>query len=233
MSGVRISWLMLARNEACRRAAVSACWRASSAAARASGFEAPPDCQDLIEPIDQGGRRLLATLDSVLDFTQIEAGTYTLTVGPVDAAAAVRSVGTLFQARADAGGIALTVDAPEALPVLADGAALDRALANLVGNAIKFTREGSVAVAARVEGGAAVLTVTDTGVGIDAAFLPHLFHEFRQESEGEGRAFEGNGLGLAITHRLVTAMGGAIAVESEKGRGTTFRVTLPLADGAA
>jgi signal transduction histidine kinase len=70
--------------------------------------------------------------------------------------------------------------------------------------------------------------VTDTGVGIDASFLPFLFDEFRQESEGESRNFEGSGLGLSITKRLVELMGGTISAESRKGEGSTFTVRLPL-----
>ncbi|HLA63035.1 MAG TPA: ATP-binding protein, partial [Rhodothermales bacterium] len=112
-------------------------------------------------------------------------------------------------------------------PARADRAALGRVLVNLIGNAIKFTEHGGVTVTAGTGADGVYLRVTDTGVGIAAAFLPHLFDEFKQESEGHERTHEGNGLGLAITKRLVVLMGGTIVVESAPGHGSTFTVTLP------
>jgi signal transduction histidine kinase len=109
----------------------------------------------------------------------------------------------------------------------ADPSCLHRILCNLVGNAIKFTREGEVGVELSAEGDAAVVRVHDTGIGIDTRFLPHLFEDFKQESTGWGRHHEGTGLGLAITKRLVELMGGTIAVESAKDAGSTFTVRLP------
>src|SRR5690606_10575836 len=84
-----------------------------------------------------------------------------------------------------------------------------------------------------VSDGKGLVHVTDTGVGISRAFLPHVFQEFKQESAGLGRNFEGSGLGLALSQRLVGMMGGAILVESEEGKGSTFTVALPLANGAS
>jgi len=99
---------------------------------------------------------------------------------------------------------------------------------NLVSNAVKFTDEGMIRVGLATEGDWLRLQVQDTGVGIDPKFLPHIFEEFRQENNGLTRAHQGSGLGLAITHRLVEMMGGRIEVQSEKGKGTTFTVWLPL-----
>ena len=109
-----------------------------------------------------------------------------------------------------------------------DRSALNRILHNLVGNAIKFTEEGEVVVSVEQEGVNARIEVRDTGVGIEQNFLPHLFEAFKQESAGLARQFEGSGLGLSITLRLVERLGGHIGVESVKGRGTTFSVVLPL-----
>ena len=108
----------------------------------------------------------------------------------------------------------------------ADRKALHRIVTNLVDNAVKFTDEGGVTVGVNAEGGAVRVRVVDTGVGISPEFLPHLFDEFKQESEGYARTHEGNGLGLAITRRLVELMGGGIRAESTPGAGSAFTVTL-------
>ena len=189
---------------------------------------------DLLEPIEMGGERLLATLNSVLDFAQFEAGEVTLETAPLDLTAEARSIAALFGPRAEEAGLAFSVDAPAA-PVyaLASRGAASRALTNLVSNAIKFTREGAVSVRVREASGAAEVSVTDTGQGIAEEFLPDLFEPFRQESSGNARRHEGSGLGLAITQRLVLAMDGSISVDSVPGEGTTFTVRLPLAEPPA
>ena len=105
--------------------------------------------------------------------------------------------------------------------------ALLRVLSNLLANAVKFTHEGHVELRLNIDGDDLELQVEDTGIGIDGKFLPHVFEDFRQESSGLARDYEGNGLGLGITRRLVALMGGGISVESEKGRGTTFSIVLP------
>ena len=110
--------------------------------------------------------------------------------------------------------------------VRADRGALHRIVVNLVSNAIKFTPSGSVTVSVSDEANRAVLRVADTGIGISETFRPHLFEAFRQESEGEARYYEGNGLGLSITRRLVDMLGGTIEVDSTKHVGSTFTVRL-------
>ena len=189
--------------------------------------EVPEDALDLVLGIENGGRRLLSTLNSVLDLAQIDAGGGALRPAPLDLPAHLAASVALLRPGAQAKGLALTLDAPPALAAVLDAGALDRVLTNLVGNAVKFTDAGSVTVALRADGPDAVLTVADTGIGIEAAFLPDLFSEFRQESEGHARSHEGSGLGLAITRRLVEMMGGTVGVTSEKGTGTTFTVRVP------
>src|SRR5690606_15444560 len=108
-----------------------------------------------------------------------------------------------------------------------DRSCLHRILNNLVGNAVKFTREGAVSVEVEGTEDTVSLTVRDTGVGIAKEFLPHLFDDFKQESTGLKRSHEGSGLGLAITKKLVEMMGGKISVESIKGIGSAFSVTFP------
>jgi signal transduction histidine kinase len=104
-------------------------------------------------------------------------------------------------------------------------------LSNLVSNAIRFTPRGTVSLHLWREGDRALLAVSDTGVGIDPSFEPHIFEPFRQESEGSARTHEGSGLGLSITRQLLEHMRGSIEVESTKGVGSTFTVQLPLWQG--
>ena len=189
--------------------------------------EVADDQQDLVQGIDSGGRRLLTTLNSILDLAALDAREHALTPVATDLAAEAREVAALLRPLAAERGLALEVEAPATLAAVADPDAFGRVLTNLVGNAVKFTDAGGVTVG--LEGGAdaVVLRVADTGVGISDEFLPRLFAAFRQASEGFGRSHEGSGLGLTITQRLVEEMGGAIGVESAVGVGTVFTVTLP------
>ncbi len=185
---------------------------------------------ELVDRIVSGGRRLMNTLTSVLDLAQMEAGRRHLELADVDVQAVVTSAGDLFRTQAEAKGLDFVV-APCDAPAVIQGedAALHRIVANLVSNAIKFTESGSVSLSTAVASGEVTVCVQDTGVGICESFVPVLFEDFRQESEGEARQFEGNGLGLAITKRLAEMMGGTVTVESEKGVGSTFAVRFPLA----
>jgi PAS domain S-box-containing protein len=184
--------------------------------------------QECAQLIGQGGRRLLETLTSVLDLAQMEAGRRELRLDCLDVGEVVTETANLLRPLAEAEGLALRCDVPaEPVVAWADRGALSRAVTNLVSNAVKFTLEGEVRVALDAGPVALTLTVSDTGVGMSEAFLPAAFDEFRQESEGHTRRFEGNGLGLAITRRLVEMLGGQIGVESELGVGTTFTIRLP------
>lgn len=180
------------------------------------------------EAIEASGQRLLRTLESVLDLAQIESGTLRLQESRFDLVHEVQEVVSLLHRAAEKKGLVLSASAAASpLPVVLDRGVVSRILMNLVSNAVKFTRQGSVTVKVREEGSEAVIDVTDTGIGISAAFLPHIFDEFRQESTGQSRSHEGNGLGLTITKRLVDLVGGAIRAESEPGRGTTMTVRFP------
>ncbi len=188
--------------------------------------EAPADLQEPVAIIQRGAERLMATLTSVLDLAQLESAAVRLHPEVVDLAAEAREVAEGLGALAASRGLRLSVSG-DAQAVL-DRSALHRVLTNLVGNALKFTDCGGVEVRAESGAGCVRLVVADTGRGIAPAFLPHLFDEFRQASEGLDREHEGNGLGLTITKRLVDLMGGTIRVESEPGAGTTFTVSLPI-----
>ena len=190
--------------------------------------EATGQQEEVAEKVMRSGRRLKATLDSVLDLSMIEAGEFSLNTRTVDVAEEVRRRTELLRPMAERKDLTFTVDAPEEGPEAeVDPNGLDRILTNLVTNAIKFTEEGGVTVRVSSEPSHVVLTVEDTGIGISEDFLPKLFEAFKQESEGLQREHEGTGLGLSITKELVDLMDGEIAVDSQKGEGTTFTVRLP------
>ena len=177
----------------------------------------------------------METLNLVLELARLDAREARIDLEPLAVAEDAREIVELFRARAEAKGLELTFSATsEARDVraLLDRGALSSILNNLVGNALKFTDRGRVAVTVRLAGepspGHVEIRVADTGIGIDEAFLPHLFDEFAQESEGQGRSHEGSGLGLAITQRLAHLMGGDVRAESEKGRGSAFTLRFPF-----
>ena len=211
--------------------------------------ELPSTHRRLPQIIEQSGTRLLDTLNSVLDLSMLESGEMELTEKVVDVTKHVKENVDLLQPLAVKKDLSLRVDAPDAARFAhLDPSALDRILSNLVGNAIKFTETGSVTVRVTdtvwapaqdpsrtpgdddTENGpqpGVRIDVEDTGMGISDSFLPDLFDVFKQESAGLQRSHEGSGLGLAITRHLVDQLGGTIAVDSEKGVGSTFSVTFP------
>ena len=194
--------------------------------------EAEGEAREFAENIKRSGRRLLATLNSVLDLARIEGNSIEeLVLDAVDVAAEAGQVVELLETLAEEKGVALLLSVgDEPVHAHVDKACLGRILTNLIENGIKFTKEGEVEVTVHAEGDAVRLTIRDTGIGIAPEFLPHLFDEFRQESVGATREHEGAGLGLAISKRLVGMLGGTIEVESERPGGTTFTVILPAAD---
>ena len=195
--------------------------------AQVLGEEVSEDQRGLVRPIEHGGRRLLDTLNSVLDLARLQAGRFDLRMEAVDLAEEAHALGDLLRPLAHAQGLALIVHAPpNGLVACADRSALQRVLTNLVSNAVKFTDAGRITLSADADERHVRLRVRDTGRGIGNAFLPSLFEEFRQESDGLTRSHEGSGLGLAITRHLVQLMDGSIAVESALGVGSVFTVTL-------
>jgi PAS domain S-box-containing protein len=179
--------------------------------------------------IEKSGRRLLETLNSVLDVSQLEAGSMSLHPERIDVCAEIEETVELFHTRAEDAEVDLHTEIAEPpIHAHADPEALRRILRNLVSNAVKFTDPGgTITIRAEEEDNLARLEVEDTGIGIDPEFVPNLFDAFEQESTGSGRTHEGSGLGLAVAHRLVTLMSGSIDVETAKGEGTCFTVQLP------
>lgn len=190
---------------------------------------------ELADIVYKSSQRLKETLTSVLQLSKLEAGAHELDRAPVGLAPVADETVKLLHPTAVEQSVEIEAVVHDA-PVTGewDEGALKRIVTNLAENAIKFTPEGGdVMVRVRAEGPDAVLEVEDTGVGIDEAFLPDIFNAFEQEEGGIAREHEGSGLGLAITKRLTEALGGTIAVESEKGVGTCFTVRLPRDPGGA
>ncbi len=196
--------------------------------------EVPEDQREAVQFMKDGGDRLLETLNAVLDLAHLEANSFELVLEPVDVGVSLRKAAGLFSSLAQKKALDLRLDLPDA-PVFieADQAGFERILGNLLSNAIKFTEAGWVAVQAYTDEASVHVEVEDTGIGIDEAFIPHLFDEFKQESTGLSRDHEGSGLGLAIVKRLVESMEGTITVQSMKGHGSRFRLSFPRVSSAA
>jgi two-component system sensor histidine kinase EvgS len=189
----------------------------------------------MVSTIEHSAEALLHILDDVLDFSKIEAGHLTFEPRPSDPRSIVDGAVAILVAQAEAKGLTLQTRFDEALAagVLVDDGRLRQVLLNLIGNAIKFTVSGSVDVDVRVDEALASsqrlrFIVTDTGIGIHAAKLRHVFAPFSQAESSTTRRFGGTGLGLSISRRLIERMGGHIAIDSEPGQGTTVTVTLDL-----
>lgn len=183
-----------------------------------------PDAANLNAILEEA-RVLSRLVDDLRTLTLSEAGTLALHPEPTDLGVLVADVVASFGASATAGGVAITGDVDEAIPLLdVDPVRVREVLANLVVNALRNTPAGgSIDVRATSSRGSVVIEVRDTGAGIDPALLPHVFDRFAKGAESRG-----SGLGLAIARGLVEAHGGTIDVESAIGAGSTFRITLPL-----
>jgi PAS domain S-box-containing protein len=190
------------------------------------GAEVQAEQQEFVKLIRDSAKRLHQTLNSVLDLAQLESGKATMAMRELDLGREAEEVVSVLQPLADQKKLVLRAvrKAPQIFAEL-DHGCINRILNNLVGNAIKFTEEGYVSLEVDADADRVYLRIRDTGIGIGEEFQRHLFNEFRQESTGTNRSYEGNGLGLAITKRLVELMHGTIDVESIKGLGSTFTVS--------
>jgi signal transduction histidine kinase len=188
-----------------------------------------------LQSVHDNAARQARLIDELLDFSKVTSGRITLAREPVDTGELLRGVVESMVPAAAAKQIALDIPVAPPATVIGDKARLEQVFFNLLGNAIKFTPEGGrVTLHASLETGVLAVTVTDTGLGIDAKFLPFVFDRFRQADDTSGREFGGLGLGLSIARQLVEAHGGSIQVESEgRGKGAAFTVRLPLAPAAS
>ncbi|HEX3236812.1 MAG TPA: ATP-binding protein [Gaiellaceae bacterium] len=175
----------------------------------------------------EAGRHLLSLINDVLDLAKIEAGKMELELSHVALPELLRNAVSMHSERASRSGIALTLTTePTEIGITADERRVRQVVFNLVSNAVKFTpAEGRIDISARVDDGRVEIAVADTGPGIAAEDLETIFEEFEQTSDG--KQADGTGLGLPLSRKLVELHGGRLWAESEPGRGSTFRFTLP------
>jgi signal transduction histidine kinase len=184
---------------------------------------------EYVGDIHTSGKHLLSLINDILDLSKIEAGRMELQLSEFMLPDVLATAITLVRERATRHGITLGLDvAPGVGGIRADERKLKQVMLNLLSNAVKFTPEGgSVQVAAKLNGEAVEVSVTDTGVGIAPQDQALVFEEFRQVGSDHARKAEGTGLGLALTRKFVELHGGSIRLESAPGRGSTFTFTVP------
>jgi signal transduction histidine kinase len=170
--------------------------------------------------------RLDKLMRDLLDLSKIEAGESQPELNTVKTREFIVNVTEDLRPRVESNGLAFNVLVSVGLPdVFLDGSQIERVLANLVVNAIRYTKQGEIRIAAEPRGSYVAISVSDTGMGIPQEYLPHIFDKFVQVP---GTATGGAGLGLAISRLIVEAHGGQISVQSEVGQGSTFTFTLPV-----
>ncbi|MFK0230534.1 SpoIIE family protein phosphatase [Streptomyces sp. NPDC090303] len=196
---------------------------------RASAREGGTAMSAELDMIHRNGLRLGRLVNTLLDFSRIEAGRMRARYEPVDLAAVTADLASVFRSAVERAGLGLRVDCrPLGAPVHVDRDLWEKVMLNLLSNALKFTFEGTIDVSVRAEGEEAVVRVSDTGVGVPARELPRLFERFHRIENSRARSGEGSGIGLAFARELVTLHGGSLHAESEEGRGTRFTIRLPF-----
>jgi PAS domain S-box-containing protein len=184
--------------------------------------------QDL-DVVWRNGLRLTKLVNTLLDFSRIEAGRAQARYEPVDLSTVTAELASVFRSAVDRAGLEFVVDCPPLdQPVYVDRDMWEKVVLNLLSNALKFTFDGSISVAVRQEGPAAVVTIADTGIGVAADEIPRLFERFHRIESAHARSNEGSGIGLALVQELVNLHGGSISAQSSENVGTTFTVRLPF-----
>ena len=167
--------------------------------------------------------RLLRLVNTLLDFSRIEAGRIDANYQPTDLAMLTTELASVFRSAVEKAGVALVVDCdPIAAPVYVDRDMWEKIVLNLLSNAFKFTFEGGIRVELQSHGDRVRLRVADTGVGIPDADLPRIFERFHRVKHARARTHEGTGIGLALVQELARLHGGGVTVDSQEGRGTDF-----------
>lgn len=182
-----------------------------------------------LELVHRNGLRLAKLVNTLLDFSRIEAGRMRAQFEPVDLASLTAELASVFRSAINQVGLALTVECPPLdEPVYVDREMWEKVVLNLLSNALKFTFDGGISVRVTQEGGQAVISFADTGVGVSAAEMPRLFERFHRIETSRARSTEGSGIGLALVKELVGLHGGTITADSREGEGTTFTIRLPF-----
>jgi signal transduction histidine kinase len=191
--------------------------------------ETPEKAQAVLRRVESNGKHLLSLINDVLDLSKIEAGQLKLSLADYSVKDVVYNVFSAVEPLAMKKNLNFKVDVPPDMPTgHGDEHRLTQVLLNLVGNAIKFTDAGEVAIKVAVANGSFSVAVHDTGPGIAAADQAKLFEEFQQADNSITKSKGGTGLGLAISKRIIELHGGSISLESSIGQGSTFTFTLPV-----
>ena len=194
-----------------------------------SALEDDRRAREELEVIERNAQRLGKLVNTLLDFSRLQAGRIDARFEPLDLSVATTELASVFRSAVERAGLRFTVDCPPLdAPVYVDRDMWEKVVLNLLSNAVKFTFDGGITVALRRDGDRVVLTVADTGTGVPADELPRLFERFHRVERARSRSGEGSGIGLAMVRELVGLHGGTITAESEPGSGTTFTVALPL-----
>ncbi len=188
-----------------------------------------PEKEHIFSVIQRNSKRLINLINDIIDISRIESDELKLNFDIHNVKNLIEKVLEEYEVEARNKGLELIKESDsEDIYIKVDEIRFKQILSNLLSNAIKFTSKGTVTVSTKVSDNKVYILVKDTGIGIPKEFIPHLFEFFRQAEEGYNRNFEGAGLGLAITKKLVTMMNGEIYVESEQNIGSTFTIIFPL-----
>ena len=188
-----------------------------------------PHQRERLDIAHRNSLRLLKLVNTLLDFSRIEAGRFRASYEPTDLSQCTAELASVFRSAIEKAGLRLVVDCPSLPePVYVDRELWEKIVFNLLSNALKFTFAGEIKVSVRKAKDAVELAVQDTGIGIPPQDLPHLFERFYRVKGAHGRTFEGSGIGLALIQELTRLHGGAVSVESQEGHGSTFHVSVPL-----
>ncbi len=189
----------------------------------------PADQRERVERIHRNAQRLLKLVNTLLDFSRLQSGRLNAAYAPIDLARYTAELASMFESAVERAGLELTIDCPPLpQPVHVDAEMWAKIVMNLLSNALKFTFAGGVTVRLREDDRAAQLTVSDTGIGIEPADQDRLFERFHRVVGARSRSHEGTGIGLALVAELADLHGGAVAVESAPGEGSSFTVRVPF-----
>lgn len=189
----------------------------------------PPQDSAQLTVIHRNGLRLLKLVNTLLDFSRIEAGRVQVAYEPTDLAGLTADLASLFRSAIERAGMRLQVNCPPlSEPAYVDRDMWEKIVLNLLSNAFKYTLRGQISVEVKRCGDRVEFAVRDTGIGIAAHELPHIFERFHRTQNSQARTNEGSGIGLAFVHELVKLHGGSISVNSVPGEGSTFVVSIPF-----
>jgi signal transduction histidine kinase len=191
----------------------------------------PPRAALKIERIERASHHLLSVIDEILSFSRLEAGRERVQREPTDLAELANEIVAIIEPLAAAKSLEFRAQlTPSPGTVVTDARKVRQILINLLGNAVKFTDAGGIEFAMELSNGRLRIRVADTGIGIPAENLEHVFEPFRQLDHSRAREVQGSGLGLAVSRRLARLLGGDIQVSSEVGRGSAFVVDIPVGE---